>query len=239
MFTIFRTAIAAGLTCVGLNAQAATVSYDVTGTVHEAGFTFGLWIDDGLDGLADVIYEITETGSLVIEDDGTAKFKAKSRLESDSTTGFDLDFDLDMDFLQAPSFKSVFDAVEHGNEFYLDIEKGLLTGVGDNAGLDLGVTRFPVDGEFVFQIGGGITDEVGANQHTSDFGMSGWFQITSVLSATCADCAAIDADNSIILGASADVNVDLNVPSVPLPAGGLLLLSALGATFGVRRFKRA
>ena len=238
MFTICRAVVAAGLTCFGLSAQAATVSYDVTGTVHESGLIFGLWIDDGLDGQEDVIYAITETGSLVIEDDGTTKFKAKSRLVTDPLTGFDLEFDLDQDFLTRPSFKQVFDGVEHGNEFYLDLEKGVLTGVGAHQGLDLGVTRFPVNGEFVFQIGGGITDEVGANQHTPAFGMSGWFEITSVLSATCNDCGAIAADNSVILGAQADVNVDLNIPSVPLPAGGLLLLSALGAAFGAKRFNR-
>jgi hypothetical protein len=112
--------------------------------------------------------------------------------------------------------------------FYRNLTGGTLIGTGILAGLNLTVTRKPIDGPWATQIGGSNGTNNGANNKNKNFGMANWFMI-NVTTATCRICS----NNSVIAnlnGKQGDINIDL-VP-VPVPAAGFLLIGGLGALAG-------
>jgi hypothetical protein len=238
MLKFLKAAAAATVLCVGFGAQAATVesNYKVTNTINKLGTPIAFGWEYALDGSLSPIFVFDAPGTMTIFDDGTATISGTVYNANDAASGFAFDFNMDSTFLQVPKFKDVFDrAVEHGNERYFDFENGTAAGFGNLAGLDLTLSRFPVDGEAVLQMGGGLLPAVGANQHSNDFGASVWFGVESIDSATCVLC-----DNNAVIaglqGEQADLVANLElVSTVPLPAGSVLLLSGLGLMAAFRR----
>jgi len=178
-------------------AQAATVdgTYIVTPALSvSAGVPISIWLERILSPGLSTVYALTSPGTMVADADG-AMIDGRVANLNNASAGFVFDFDYDRDFSDnadpTPEFKVVFPGVTpHGNEDYIDMEGGTLTGVDGFAGLNMTVSRAPVSGEAVTQIGGGITSDIGANQHNSNYGLSGWFLIESVDvdMAACALC---------------------------------------------------
>lgn len=240
MLKLCKAALAASFMCFGFQSTAATVTevFSVEPTINKLGnpVSFG-WEYSLASGLS-AVFNFKDPGTFTLFDDGTATIVGKVYNDTDMASGFEFSMELDNTFLQTPVFKAAFVGVTaHGNEKFLDLESGVLTGFGVLDGLDMTISRFPVDGAAVFQYGGGITGVRGPNQHSPDFGISGWFGVETVTSSTCAVCSnnpTIDR----LAGSQADLVANLTVTTVPVPAGGVMLLSALGAVWGVRRRKR-
>ena len=191
------------------------------------------WLTDDVRG----VFHIQDAGTFRELSDG--RWELTSRVVADDwaalgeASGFDLNLQFNdiIDF--AYEFKSEDGSTPHGNEVYINLTHGSLTGYGALEGLDLSVTRSPVDGPYATQIGGGLQDTVGANNHNADFGLAGWFFVDQVTSSTCDICAG----NTAILNlAGGDANTTLTpVAPVPLPAAGFVLLAALGGLGFVRK----
>lgn len=238
MLKFMKAAVAATALCVGFGAQAATVesSYAVTSTTNKNGVEIAFGWDYSLGSGLSRVFGFKDPGELTIFDDGTATITGTVFNADDMSSGFVLDLNMDSTFLQAPKFKDVFNrAVEHGNERYFDFETGTAIGFGVLGGLDLTLSRFPVDGDAVYQMGGGLLPDIGANQHTNEFGASVWFGVETIDSATCAICS----NNQVVddlAGKQLDLVANLEpISSVPLPAGMVLLLSGLGLMGAVSR----
>lgn len=167
--------------------------------------------------------------------DDTATIAGRVYADDDPDSGFDLRFMYDQTFDWAPEFKHQFGSVEHGNESYYDMEGGRLTGFGGLEGLSLTVRRMPTSGPYATQVGGGVLDEIGANNHNQNYGLANWFFIDEVLSTDCPLCT--DPESILAMaGTAGDLNVDLQgMAQVPVPAAGLLLLTALGGFAAMRR----
>ena len=193
------------------------------------------------------IFYIDETAPGQMTETSAGNYEITGRVVADDSavlgeiSGFDMSFvysDI-LDF--TPMFKSEggvgpngrVDSVETGNETYLNMVTGTLTGYGALAGLDLTLTRMPANGPYATQIGAGSADALGANNHSRNFGLANWFFIDSVDSATCMICIGNDNITNMVGG---DLNVDLvsTVSEVPVPAAGLLMLTGL-AGFGAMR----
>lgn len=228
------------------SAQASTISgvFDVTPAVSSSGTQHSLWFQDVLGPGLVTTYTLTKPGTLTA--DATGATITGSTLNANGlNAGFDMSLTYDRDFsdlpVTTPGFKDVFgtpsnpNAVAHGNEDYLDLESGVITGTGFFEGLVFTIKRAPEDGSYGTQVGGGILSQTGANQHNANYGLSGWFLIDTVDSANCANCT----DQSFyqgLVGRQGDVNFDLTprLAVVPLPAAGFLLFGALASAAGIR-----
>lgn len=237
---------------MGTSAHAATIpgineptigTFDVTPAVSSTtGKTHSLWFQQGIPGLSKR-FTLTSPGTFTADANGATLTGSTVSLINDmpdAAAGFDLSFTFDRDFsnLTDPNivFKDVFgNAVEHGNEDYFDLESGTISGTGTLAGVELTVSRKPVEGTNGTQVGGGILSDVGANVHNPNFGLAAWFMIDSVDTTNCASCDA--ALFKSLEGTQGDVNFDL--APVPLPAAGFLLLGALASVAGARARKRS
>ncbi len=188
-----------------------------------------LWFETPMAAGFDLNYAFNAPGSFVLNSDGTATLNGQAYSRNIAGSGFNFTFTFDQDYSDVPGgvpvFKSVFGAVEPSNNFFLDVAMGSLSGFGQLAGLDLLADRFPDPDGAATQVGGGVSNEIASNQHTPNFGLSTWFEITDVLSANCAVCTDSTASN--LLGAQGDVVLDLVPAPVPLPAGIFLLGTAL------------
>lgn len=251
--TIKKIGLLAALALAPIGAQAATVipglgeptigTFDVLAADSaRAGQPISLWFADILGQGLSRTYTLTSPGSFVA--DAMGAIMTGSVVNAlNANAGFDFSFTYDRTFTDSFEFKNVFgDATEHGNEDFFDFEGGTITGTGEFAGLVLEMMRNPVpDG--VTQTGGGITDDIAANQHTSNFGLSGWMLIESV-SADFENCTICFDDGFYegLIGGQSDVNVDLSPAiaptSVPVPAAGLLLMTALGGFGAFARRRR-
>lgn len=247
--TLFAAASAAFLTATAAQASTITGVFDVTPAVSSStNDPYSLWFIEALAPGLNESYTLTSPGKMVADAAG-AVITGSTVNFNGMNAGFDFTLTYDRDFsdlpITTPMFKDVFgdevnnipNAVEHGNEDYLDLESGTITGTGFFDGLVMTVTRAPVDGSVATQVGGGILSQIGANQHNSNYGLSGWFLIDTVDSANCANCTDQGFYQGLV-GKQGDVNFDLTPAPVPLPATGLLLLGALGLTAGARARKR-
>ncbi|MEM7059949.1 MAG: hypothetical protein AAF557_20395 [Pseudomonadota bacterium] len=112
---------------------------------------------------------------------------------------------------------------------YFSLGSATLTGVGDLAGLILGLTIRPSNEVYPPQLGYGANNKKNINH----FGLSTWFYWN-----------VVQNSNNLILGndTRGDINIKLaatdRVPQIPLPAPFLLLLTALGG-FGVLATRRS
>lgn len=241
MFKKLKAAGIAAAMLIGTSASAATVteSYSVTSTLNKLGnpVAFG-WMTSIAPGLS-AVFNFKDPGSFTVFDDGTANMSGTVFNDDDMSSGFTFSLDLDSSFLVAPTFKAAFpDVVAHGNEEFFDPEGGTVSGFGVLAGLDFTISRFPTDGSAVFQYGGGLSPDRGTNQHNGNFGFSVWLGAGTITSSTCLVCDSPEIVN--LQGAQFDIVGDLSanqVPTVPLPAGGMLLLTGLGL-FGALRMRR-
>jgi hypothetical protein len=223
-------------------------SFDVTPAVSSTtAKTHSLWFLEEIPGISSR-FTLSSPGTFRADANGAVlKGSTVSLINEmpDASAGLDMFFRFDRDFsdlrITTPGFKDVFDqngpnAIEHGNEDYFDIESGTISGTGTLAGLEITISRNPVDGSFGTQVGGGILQNIGANQHNPNFGLSSWFLIDTVDSANCLSC-----DQALfqgLVGKQGDVNFDLSPAAVPLPAAGFLLLGALASVAGVRSRKQ-
>lgn len=111
---------------------------------------------------------------------------------------------------------------------YFTLGNALLTGAGDLAGLVLSLSIRPVNDKYPPQLGYGGNNKSNIN----DFGKSTWFFWDVVKN-----------DNNVAIGTDrrGDINIKLaatdRIPQIPLPAGFILLLTAMGGLgfIGVRR----
>lgn len=244
--TIKKIGLLAALALAPLGAQASTMgTFEVTSASSERnGKDNGLWFGQTLSDGLDRVFSMASPGTFIADLMGATMTGSVVNILNPNA-GFDFSFVYDRDFsdndIDTPEFKAVWDDVmEHGNEDFFDFESGTVTGTGGFAGLNFDLVRAPADGEFVFQTGGGITGEIGANQHTENFGGSGWMEISGV-SVDMDLCTLCTFDESFYLGlvgTQSDVNIDLTPASVPLPAAGLLLMTAVGGVGALARRRR-
>jgi hypothetical protein len=253
-------AIVAATTLAPLASGAATLdgNYDVTALVSDRnGVTLSLWLEEIVGPGLSTLFEIDTPGTFAADAAGGV-LDASTVSSTGAAAGFDISMTFDRDFSDlayfqdplvtatVPDFKDVFGnatrppAVEHGNEDYLDLEFGTLTGTGGLTGLTFDIVRAPVDGQYGTQFGGGITSDIGANQHNSNFGVSGWFLIAGYTLDPngCLFCVTDTSFYDNLIGTQGDINMELSPAPVPLPAAGLMLLSGLvgfGAFAGRRR----
>ncbi|MCH5376030.1 MAG: VPLPA-CTERM sorting domain-containing protein [Planctomycetes bacterium] len=194
-------------------------------------------------------FDFDPSGLVSFFDDGTATLTGRLVSRHSPDAYFDVAFDYDSSFLKAPAFKSRNGSVATADTFFRDMEGGTLIGGGILSGLNLSVTRAPATGIYATQFGSGTVTNRGANNRNSNFGMASWFKY-SVEQATCEICGNRAITRRAAGGpVRGHVNLDLAsapIPNnrvvapapVPLPAGGLLMLSGLAAFAGLRRKRR-
>lgn len=238
--------VLAALALAPVGAQAATTgAFDVTAAVSDRdGKALSLWFNSVLSTGFDRVYSMATPGTFVADAIGAVMTGSVVNALNDAA-GFDFNFEYDRTFLQGgPSdqnFKAVWEDVhEHGNEEYFDFERGTVTGTGGLEGLVFEMVRAPADGEYVTQMGGGMSDLIGANQHNNNFGLSGWMEIASVSvdMDACDLCVFDEAFYTGLAGTQSDVNVDLSPAQVPVPAAGLMLMAAVGGVGAFARRRR-
>ena len=247
--TIKKLSLFAALALAPFGAQAATVgTYEVTAAVSERSGIVGqaqsLWFETILaDGLSNV-FALSSPGTFIADTVGATMTGSVVNL-MDANAGFDFVFEYDRDFSDnmddTPEFKAVWDdVIEDDNVDFFDFEGGTVTGTGSFAGLSFDLVRAPENGEYVFQTGGGIAGQIGANQHNDNFGGSGWMEISgvSVDLNQCTGCTGTEAFYLGLVGTQSDINVDLTLATVPVPAAGLLLLTAIGGVGAAARRRR-
>lgn len=235
--TLLKALAVAAACIIGSQANAATIThnYEVTSAVG-SGNDHSLWISSGLGSGIGRDFDFSPAGMFSIFSNGMAKLTGRVVSQDNPAAGFDLSFMYDNTFLKDPKFKSENGSVATDDTFFLDLEGGTLIGTGLLAGLDLSVVRKPANGKYATQIGSGTDTQNGANNKNSNFGMSTWFTI-QVDRADCIICNTSTIQN--LNGRQGDINIDLNVAPVPLPAGGLLLLTAFAAAAGLHLRKSA
>lgn len=226
--TTFALVLATGLA----SAKTVTSTYEATSAVG-SGSDHSMWISGGLGGGVGSDFDFSPSGMMTFFSDGTASLIGRVVSQSNAGAWFDMVFNYDDTFLQVPLFKPENGSVQTPSTIFRDLEDGTLIGGGILAGLDLSVTRLPVDGKFAAQIGKGTATNNGANNKNKNFGMANWFKI-GVDSANCSICS----NNKIagLDGRQGDINIDLT--PAPVPAAGLLLVGAIGALGSLRRRKR-
>lgn len=209
-----------------------------------SGSDHSLWISTGLGNGVGKDFDFEPGGAFQIFDDGTGTLTGNLESQSTAGSGFAIDFIYDSDFsdntVTTPVFKSENGSVETSDTFYMDMEGGELVGYGLLEGLTLNVSRMPADGRFATQIGSGTATENGSNNKNNAFGLANWFFITVNGTPTCAVCSnnpTIDSLVASATGIQGDLNLNLTVAPVPLPASGLMLLAAAGGLAGLRRRK--
>lgn len=184
---------------------------------------------------------LNNSGHLAIDANGTADRSDDTglltgRVANDNGASY-FDLTLDLDFIEkggrAPKCQfgghcsSASYATKSAQYEYFDFGSvAKLTGGGTLLGLDLALTISPLDGAgnptYPFQLGYGADNK---NKHK--FGASTWFtyKVTSNTHHV----------GGISVGTSGHGDINIMLEPVPLPAGGLLLLTGLGGLIVARR----
>lgn len=215
-------ALASAIAVAGSVAQAATYSAE---SYSMAPGGHSLWLGAGIGPLG-TDFHFVPAGTFATNGTvGTLQGRVES--STDSTSGFDVDITFDSNFGFTPEYKKEGGAKEADvfDLAYLNLAFGTLTGFGQLADLTLDVTRRPANGPYATQYGTGANAKNG-----SDFGLASWIYVSADTSSTCTFC-----DTTFLSGYQkkiGDFNLKLNGgdtpgPVVPLPAGGVLLLTAL------------
>lgn len=218
-----------------VSAASVTAQYKATSAVG-SGSDHSIWISSGLGAGIGSDFDFNPAGLFALFSDGTATLTGNIVSQTRADAGFALSFNYDSTFDGfSPAFKS-----ENGSQavagqtFFRDLESGSLSGTGVLAGLELTVTRKPLNGPYATQIGPSNGVNNGANNKNKNYGLANWFSINVIRS----DCSVCD-NNSVIAnlnGKQGDVNIDL--APVPVPAAGLMLIGGLAALGGLHRKRR-
>ncbi|MEP2028402.1 MAG: VPLPA-CTERM sorting domain-containing protein [Paracoccaceae bacterium] len=232
-------AIFAGLLASSAFAATVTAKYKATSAVGSRA-DHSLWISTGLGNGVGKDFNFTPFGTMTFLSDGTATLVGDVVSQTNALAGFKLSYFYDSTFKDingnafTPTFKSENGSKATASTFYRNLVGGVLRGTGILAGLDLRVTRKPVNGPWATQIGGSNGTDNGANNKNKNFGLANWFMI-NVTSATCSICS----NNSTIAnlnGKQGDINIDLT--PVPVPGAGFLMVGGLSAFAALRRKRR-
>ena len=234
----FLTSIAAvGLgVCAHINAASAATfsatSYSETG--------HSLWIAGGLGGGYGSDFHFDPAGVFTTNGVDEANLSGRIVSENRPQGGFILNFDYNDDFGRyTPAYKRELGAKsEPLDNYFLNLAGGTLVGFGDELeGLVLSVTRRPElstsTARYATQVGTGSNAK-----DKDDYGLANWFYI-DVDEFACLICTDATGGlfESVLDNQRGDINIDL--APVPLPAGGLLMISAMAGFGAMRKFRKA
>ncbi|MEM9796250.1 MAG: VPLPA-CTERM sorting domain-containing protein [Pseudomonadota bacterium] len=226
-FRLKTTILSAAFAAFASMGSASTITtFDATSAVG-SGADHSIWLSNGITNTIGREFDFRPAGRFAINSDGTATLTGQVVSQDDGASGFTVAFNYDSTFLQTPIFKSENGSTPGADLRFYDMEGGTLTGYGALAGLNLSVARAPVDGTYATQVG------TGANNKNGNLGMANWFKVF-IDEANCLVCAG--PDFRLRDGSQGDVNVDL--VATPLPAGGLLVLTGIGAMAALRRRRK-
>ena len=133
--------------------QATTVmgDFSVNAAISDRnGKHISLWFANVLGAGLSKNFSITTPGTFSA-DATSGQLDADTFDNNGTTGGFNIDMTFDRDFsdntITTPVFKAVLaDVFAHGNEGFMDLEAGTLTGTGGLSGLDFQIVRAPADG---------------------------------------------------------------------------------------------
>jgi hypothetical protein len=218
-------------------AQAATEQFNATSAVG-SGADHSLWISGGIAGGLGSDFDFDPAGLFTIDENdvGSLTGRVVSQSAGFSDTGFEVNFT----YVQpafAPQFKSENSSAGAADLRFTYLEGGTLTGFGQLQDVILNVVAKPQNDTYAAQWGSAPDDlTVGPNNKNSNFGMAHWFTIDSIGGMCFTDfCDQYRSSIRGLVGTQGDINVDL--APIPLPAGGVLLLTGLAAAAGLRRRK--
>ncbi len=228
----------AAVVVFGLIAQASTASTTSFTATSYSPTGHSLWIADGLGGGYGSDFHFDPAGVFTTNGVDSASLTGRVVSENRPQGGFDLSFRYNDDFgPYTPAYKREGGAAVAGSDtYFLNLAGGILTGFGQELdGLVLSVTRRPElstsTARYATQVGTGSNAK-----DPNDYGLANWFYI-DVYEFNCLICtnSAGGLFEDVVDAKRGDINIDL--APVPLPAGAVLLLTAL-AGFGAARTLR-
>lgn len=249
MDTLLNRLLLIALLSVGHSASAAqmTAMYEASSAVG-SGSDHSIWLSEGVQSdknASDYIgsdFDFLSGAMMKMYDDGTATVEGEVVSQDHNNAGFMVSYEFGkVDNLPFTAQWKESNGSKPGADAQLmDLVSGTLTGTGVLDGLNLRLSRMPVNGPYVTQIGTGIDPNTpGGNIKNAEKGLAVWF-FTHIESATCSICTT--ALQSNLAGENGDMNINLRVLAipapVPLPASGMLGLAGLGAFAVLRRRAR-
>lgn len=229
-------ALTAACTTSALQASTLTGDYLALPTYSiAAGYDVSFGFVNSIYPDLDPTYVIDEPGLMSFDGDGNATLSMSVFNRDNGIDGFAIEMTFDQNYAISPAFKDVFGRFDEPSNITLfNLAAGTLTGIGGFAGLTMDVGAFPDPDGAATQVGGG-TGNGSANGHNENFGMAVWFEVLSFEGADiCAYCIGNPAFDNLI-GEQVDIVIDLEPAPVPLPAGGVLALTALAGLAALRR----
>ena len=242
------------LLCAGAVAVAATTAHAGTlqttysaSSYDTAPGSHSLWASGGLGSAvggdfnfspSGVFKKFTDSGSGAVVG-GQLSGNVVSSINA--SAGFTLNFNYDVDFsdfASGPTYKAEGGSPsEPGDNYFLNLAGGTLVGFGDLAGMNLSVTRRPDPSvaSYATQVG------TGSNAKNMNYGMANWL-FFKVDSCTICGTGGIRTAGEIE-GRAGDININLDLlpgapTPVPLPAGGMLLLTGLAGLAAARKGRK-
>ncbi len=239
-----KTAFAAAcLSVAGLGAAAAPIVYGAESYVGDPATNHSIWFNLGLGAGIGKRFDFIPRGTFTTDGATDGRLQGTVLSKKDPTFGFEVDFLYDNDFGGVSPLYKVEQgaATEPGDNFFLNLVSGTLKGLAGTSleDLTLSVSARPVDFTYATQVGTGSNAK-----NPGIYGLANWFFV-DVAKFDCLICtdAAGGLKQSNLDARYGDVNIILTtlpgVSQVPLPAGGLLILTGVGALALARRRRKA